>query len=106
MAEGITATGAGCDIATMEIGPQNETLGNPTKEQVSCSVGGDEVTVNLFDDHAKLQSSMSFIRAGECFVRGNMTFVVGDNWIVYPERAATAKRLADLLDLPTHTIHC
>jgi hypothetical protein len=110
VAEGIKATGVGCNVATFESGPQNNTVGNPSKEQVSCSIGEDTIAISLFNDHAKLVSSMSFIRTSRCFVAANQatntTYVVGDNWIVFPQHAATAKHLADLLHVTTTTIRC
>jgi hypothetical protein len=110
VAEGIRATGLGCTNADLEIGPFNGTPGSPYKEQASCNIGDDIVTITLFVDHASLVSGASFIRQEVCFSaahqKTNLTYVNGDNWIVFPERAATARELAFFLPAELVTLHC
>ncbi len=97
IADGIEAAGIGCDYPSFEAGPWNNTPGNPTVQQLSCNVGDDTVAISLFADHTALIQSREFVRQASCFVAhrqaSNLTYIEGNNWIVFPEREATADRI-------------
>jgi hypothetical protein len=109
IAEAINASGLGCATADLETGPSNGTPGNPAIEQVSCTVGDDTIAVSLFADHAALLSASSFISQASCFgasQKAKVPYVRGTNWIVFPERAATARRIAGAIGADASTIVC
>ncbi len=110
VAAGIKAAGMGCDTAAIETTPLNNTPGNPTKEQVSCLIGDDNVVISLYANHTALVSGFPMLRGGSCFIAAkqatNLTYAEGDNWIVFPEQAETAGRMAEPLHGTLRTISC
>jgi len=113
IAAGIAAAGLGCKNASLDSevpNAQNDTVGNPAKESVSCDIGEDITTITLYDDHAKLESSMSFIRQSTCYTHKqqptNLSYAAGDNWIVFPQEKATAQRVASALRASLESVTC
>lgn len=115
VAEAIKASGLGCDTADLvsvsarKLGVP-DTPGLPKSDVVDCEIGDDDITITLYADHATLLSALPMVRQGVCFVNatqpGNLTYAQGNNWIVFPERAATAVRLAPSLHSSVQTVHC
>jgi hypothetical protein len=110
VAAAIKAAGIGCDEASIDTVPQRGTRANPVTDQTSCSIRDDTVTVSLFPDAAAMRAADEYLRTGACYVAeqqdGNLTYVEGEHWIVFPEYATTASRLADVLPVEIRTIEC
>ncbi len=110
VAAGIKAAGMGCDTASIETTPLNNTPGNPSKEQVTCLIGDDNVVISLYANHDALVDGLPILRQGSCFIAAkqatNLTYVEGDNWIAFPERAETVRGMAEFLHGTLRTIHC
>jgi hypothetical protein len=110
IAGAIKAAGLGCNTAALETGPWSNTHADPAKEQASCDIGDDIVSISLFADHDALTRGFSLMRQGACFVNathpGNLTYVEGNNWVVFPQKTATAHVLGEALHATLQTIHC
>jgi hypothetical protein len=105
----IAATGIGCSDASLETNLLYSGT-NPIKEQSSCTIGDDTVAISLFADHDALVGGHAELRQGSCYVAArqttNLTYVEGDNWIVFPEQEETARRIAASIQGTLRTIHC
>jgi hypothetical protein len=101
VAEGLRANDLGCEVASVD----------EATEQVSCLIGDDLVSISRFADHAALVASEPMIRGAACFLAAdkenvNLTYVEGDNWIVYPQQEATAHAIARALEARLRVIDC
>ena len=114
----------GC--ATTSIGSKQKISGFPTPTQeVSCTIGGAELNVEVFASHADLAKSLTPLSRGVICaldsvfgVTGSTYLVVGDNFSVAAQSSASldsgptsgtpaqAKALGVALDLPVTTIDC
>jgi hypothetical protein len=110
IAQAIKADGLGCDEASIETGLDDATAGHPATEQLSCDVGDDTVEIGRFGDHAALLAAKPAVHASTCYVvtrqQSNATYVEGENWIVFPEQTATARRIAHAIGGALVTEHC
>jgi hypothetical protein len=113
LAEAINASSLGCETASLDssVIKTPPTSASP-KEQVSCDIGDDSITISLWADHNGLARAIPYVRQGHCYVETHnpsnqgRTYVEGDNWIVYPQYTATAHRLGTALRATEQTIHC
>ncbi len=110
IAQAIKAGGLGCGEASIESGLDNASGGNPRTEQVSCDIGDDTVEISRFGDQADLLAAKPAVHAATCYgatrQHSNATYVQGENWIVFPEQAATARRIARAIGGTLVTEHC
>lgn len=117
VAKAISAAHAGCDDPTSETGPDAGTATNPVTEQVTCVIGDDNIVISLFRDHASMVSAgLPYLHQGDCYMQShqspdtayppNWTYVAGDNWIVYPEKKATADAVASAIGGSLRTDDC
>jgi hypothetical protein len=110
IAAGIKAAGIGCEDASLVGAAFPDDPRNPTKEQVSCDIGDDNVDINLFADHDALGAALPMVQTMGCTSASrqdtNLSYVEGDNWIVFSEHRATAEQIAEALDAALRTISC
>jgi hypothetical protein len=108
---GVRAAGLGCTNANLLPRPQGSAA-HPTQvtEQVTCAIGEEaSATISIFANHASLTSGLRVIHDEVCARTPrptNLTYATGNNWIIFPEEGATARRIASSLPATLGTLHC
>jgi hypothetical protein len=118
VAVAIKAARIGCDHPMPGVVPQAGSFASGAiTEQVDCVIGDDNIVISLFrDQHAMTSVGLSFLRQAQCFLDShgspdtsyppNVTYVAGENWIVFPESKSTAETVATAIGGSLRTSKC
>jgi len=117
VAQAIKTSHIGCDDPTQEPVPRAGTAVNPVTEHVTCDIDDDSVVITLFRDHQSMVSlGLPYVHQATCYMQGhqspntfsppNLTYVEGENWIVFPENESTAEKVATVVGGSLRTDTC